>query len=59
MLAEYAQVLRELWATGTSDLKGQYYTMNDCRVRPIPQGDMKIICAGSSDEGLAFSAQVR
>jgi pyrimidine oxygenase len=56
-LAEYAQVLRDLWATGTSDLKGQYYTMNDCRVRPIPQGDMKIICAGSSDEGLAFSAK--
>jgi pyrimidine oxygenase len=57
MLAEYAEVLRELWATGTSNLKGQYYTMNDCRVRPIPQADMKIICAGSSDEGLAFSAK--
>jgi pyrimidine oxygenase len=31
--------------------------MDDCRVRPTPQGDMKIICAGSSDEGLAFSAK--
>ena len=31
--------------------------MDDCRVRPLPDGDMKIICAGSSDEGLAFSAQ--
>jgi pyrimidine oxygenase len=57
MLAEYAQVLRDLWAVGTSDLKGQYYTMDDCRVRPIPEGEMKIICAGSSDEGLAFSAK--
>ncbi len=57
MLAEYAQVLRDLWATGTSDLKGKYYTMDDCRVRPIPEGEMKIICAGSSDEGLAFSAK--
>ena len=57
MLAEYAQVLRELWATGTSNLKGQYYTMDDCRVRPIPEGEMKIICAGSSEEGLAFSAK--
>jgi pyrimidine oxygenase len=57
MLSEYAQVLRDLWATGVSDLKGQYYTMDDCRVRPVPQGDMKIICAGSSDEGLAFSAK--
>jgi pyrimidine oxygenase len=31
--------------------------MEDCRVRPTPTGDMKIICAGSSDEGLAFSAK--
>jgi pyrimidine oxygenase len=57
MLDEYARILRELWATGVSDFKGDYYRMEDCRVRPIPEGDMKIICAGSSDEGLAFSAQ--
>ena len=57
MLGEYAQILRELWATGQSDFKGTYYQMEDCRVRPLPQGDMKIICAGSSDDGLAFSAQ--
>ena len=57
MLDEYAQILRELWATGVSDFKGQYYQMEDCRVRPLPVGDMKLICAGSSDEGLAFSAK--
>ncbi|MDB5687256.1 MAG: pyrimidine utilization protein [Rhizorhabdus sp.] len=57
MLSEYAAILRELWATGVSDFKGTYYQMDDCRVRPVPEGDMKIICAGSSDEGLAFSAQ--
>jgi pyrimidine oxygenase len=57
MLAEYAQILRELWGTGVSDFHGQYYQMDDCRVRPVPTGDMKIICAGSSDAGLAFSAQ--
>ena len=56
MLGEYAHILRELWATGESDFKGRYYQMDDCRVRPVPEGDMKIICAGSSDEGLAFSA---
>jgi pyrimidine oxygenase len=57
MLDEYAHILRELWATGESDFKGRYYQMDDCRVRPTPQGDMKIICAGSSDDGLAFSAK--
>jgi pyrimidine oxygenase len=46
-----------LWETGRSDFKGDYYQMEDCLVRPKPEGDMKIICAGSSDEGLAFSAK--
>ncbi|MCR5880369.1 LLM class flavin-dependent oxidoreductase [Phenylobacterium sp. J367] len=55
-LAEYATVLRELLETGKSDFKGEYFTMNDCRVSPTPK-DTKIICAGSSDEGLAFTAQ--
>ena len=56
-LAEYAQVLRDLWATGHSDLKGQYFTMDDCRVSPKPQAEMKIICAGQSEAGMAFSSQ--
>src|SRR3569833_126770 len=57
MLDEYAGFLRELWEKGESDFKGDYYKMDDCRVKPTPTGDMKIICAGSSDEGLAFSAK--
>lgn len=56
MLDEYARILRELWENGASDFKGDYFQMHDCRVLPKPGGDMKIICAGSSNEGLAFSA---
>ena len=55
-LAEYATVLKGLMETGQSDFKGQYFQMNDCRVSPQPH-EVKIICAGSSDEGLAFTAQ--
>ncbi|HEX4710745.1 pyrimidine utilization protein A [Phenylobacterium sp.] len=55
-LAEYATVLKELMQTGRSDFKGKYFEMHDCRVSPQPK-DVKIICAGSSDEGLAFTAQ--
>src|SRR3954471_23957505 len=43
--------------TGVSDFKGEYLEMHDCRVRPMPTPGVKIICAGSSDEGLAFTAQ--
>lgn len=56
-LSEYVEVLRELWATGKSDLKGEFFQMNDCQVKPQPQADMKIICAGQSDAGLSFSAK--
>jgi pyrimidine oxygenase len=55
-LAEYATVLKELLQTGRSDFKGKYFEMHDCRVSPHPK-ETKIICAGSSDEGLAFTAQ--
>jgi pyrimidine oxygenase len=56
-LAEYAQVLRDLWGTGKSDFKGAHFTMDDCRVSPQPQAAMKLICAGSSDAGMDFSAR--
>jgi pyrimidine oxygenase len=56
-LAEYATVLKELMEEGVSDFKGQYLEMHDCRVSPKPTPGVKIICAGSSDEGLAFTAQ--
>ena len=56
-LAEYAQILRELWETGASDLKGTFFQMNDCRLSPRPQAAMKIICAGQSGAGLDFTAR--
>ncbi|MBI1198009.1 MAG: pyrimidine utilization protein A [Phenylobacterium sp.] len=56
-LAEYATVLKGLMETGVSDFKGKYFEMHDCRVSPKPTPGVKIICAGSSDEGLAFTAQ--
>lgn len=56
-LGEYVHIMRELWATGQSDFKGDFFKMDDCRMSPRPQVPIKIICAGQSDAGLAFSAQ--
>jgi pyrimidine oxygenase len=28
--AEYTQILQELWETGKSDFKGQFFQMDDC-----------------------------
>jgi pyrimidine oxygenase len=57
VLTEYTEIMRELWSTGRSDFKGEYYKMEDCRMLPRPQRPIKLICAGSSNEGLAFSAK--
>ncbi len=56
-VAEYVQILRDLWETGRSDRKGRFFQMDDCRVSPRPQADMKIICAGQSEAGMMFSAR--
>ncbi|KQP72831.1 pyrimidine utilization protein A [Methylobacterium sp. Leaf113] len=56
-LSEYAQVLRDLWETGTCTLKGDFFQMDDCRLSPRPQAEMKIICAGQSSAGMEFTAK--
>jgi pyrimidine oxygenase len=56
-VSEYIQVMRQLWDTGHSDFNGEFFKMDDCRLSPRPQAEMKIICAGQSEAGMAFSAQ--
>ena len=51
--AEYVQVMRELWSTGRSDLKGEFFQMDDCRLLPMPSAPVEIISAGQSDAGNA------
>jgi pyrimidine oxygenase len=55
-LSEYVQILCELWTTGRSDFKGEFFRMDDCRLSPRPQADIKLICAGQSKAGMAFTA---
>ncbi|GGB20840.1 pyrimidine utilization protein A [Allosediminivita pacifica] len=55
--SEYAQVMTELWETGQSDFKGDFFTMNDCVLSPRPAGHIPIIGAGQSDKGIEFVAK--
>lgn len=55
--AEYVQVMKDLWETGTSDLNGDYFQMTDCKLSPRPQAKIDIVCAGQSGGGMAFAAQ--
>jgi pyrimidine oxygenase len=49
--AEYVGVMRELWATGRSDFKGDFFQMDDCRCLPMPTARIPIICAGKAMPG--------
>jgi pyrimidine oxygenase len=55
--AEYVGIMRELWATGRSDFKGDFFQMDDCRCLPLPTADIPIICAAQSDAGTRYAAQ--
>src|ERR1700722_2030384 len=55
--AEYVSVMQELWATGQSDFKGDFFHMDDCRLLPMPTAKIPIICAAQSDAGTRFAAQ--
>ena len=55
---EYVRIMKELWADGVSDLEGEYFTMDDCRLSPRPDnGKIPLVCAGQSDRGMRFCAE--
>ncbi|WOI58023.1 pyrimidine utilization protein A [Palleronia sp. LCG004] len=53
---EYVQVMRELWETGSSDFKGEHFSMEDCKLSPRPTA-AKVVAAGQSAKGLKFAAE--
>jgi pyrimidine oxygenase len=56
-VTEYVQILRDLWTTGRSDFKGEFFQMDDCRLSPRPSAHIPIVGAGQSDRGLRFVAE--
>ena len=54
--AEYVTIMKELWATGHSDFKGDFFQMEDCRCSPLPPAPIPIICAAQSDAGTRYAA---
>ena len=53
--AEYVSIMKELWATGRSDYKGDFFQMEDCRCLPLPTAPIPIISAGQSEAGTRFA----
>lgn len=55
---EYVRVMRDLWAHGRSDFRGRYFQMEDCRLGPTPTSPIELVCAGQSDRGMQFCAEL-
>jgi len=55
--SEYVQVMKDLWADGHSDFKGEFYKMTDCRMAPTPSKKIDVISAGQSSRGMRFAAE--
>jgi pyrimidine oxygenase len=54
---EYIQICKQLWETGQSDFKGDFFQLDNCRMEPTPAQEIKVVCAGSSDRGMRFTAE--
>ncbi len=54
---EYVRILKELRETGRSDLKGEYFAMDTCRLSPRPHAPIPLVAAGQSDRGMEFAAR--
>jgi pyrimidine oxygenase len=55
--SEYVTIMRELWATGVSNFKGRFFSLDDCHLLPLPKGNIKIVSAGVSPRGRQFTAE--
>ena len=54
---EYVKIMTDLWADGVSDVKGEFFQLDDCRLSPPPRaGRVPLVCAGQSDRGMEFCA---
>ena len=55
---EYVQILKRLWADGRVSFKGKFFELTDCLCQPKPSRDIPIVCAGQSDRGIQFTAEL-
>jgi pyrimidine oxygenase len=55
---EYVTVMKDLWSTGLSNHKGEFFQMEDCMMKPMPSADINLVVAGQSGRGMEFASQL-
>lgn len=51
---EYLDVLRKLWSEEATDYDGRFFKLKDAHSFPKPSKQLPIVCAGQSDDAVAF-----
>jgi pyrimidine oxygenase len=54
---EWIQVIQRLWTQDAVDFNGRYFTMHDCQSDPKPTQRPFLVCAGTSEKGICFTAE--
>ena len=55
---EYVTIIRQLWSKGKSNFQGKFFKMNNAEIKPIPTSSISLVCAGQSDKGINFTAEM-
>jgi len=53
---EWVTIVKRLWNEESVSFQGRYFTMEDCQSDPKPLRRPFLICAGTSERGLRFTA---
>src|SRR5690606_13230488 len=54
---EWTQILKRLWTEARVDFRGRHFDITDCVCQPKPLHPPRLICAGMSPRGFAFSVR--
>lgn len=54
---EYLSILKRLWTEESVTFDGKYFKLEDCRSWPKPTSLPEVVCAGQSENALAFVAK--
>ncbi|WP_409048164.1 LLM class flavin-dependent oxidoreductase [Microbacterium sp. HA-8] len=54
---EFIDIMRGLWREGRLTHRGDFYTMDDCIVQPVPQHPITVIMPGQSAASLQIAAR--
>ena len=53
---EWVSIIKRLWSEDSVTHQGRYFTMEDCQSDPKPVRRPFLICAGTSERGMRFTA---